>query len=161
MSYRTGSPTPPAIPKRPQVALAILYQDDRCLLQLRDDIPTIAHPGKWAFFGGHLDPGETPEVGLKRELVEEIGYTPPTVTLFHSYQRTDAPVDRHVFYAPLNVDMTALQLNEGMDMGLASYPEIQQGYCYSTHLQEHRPIAFPHQQILLEFYQSCDRLGLW
>jgi 8-oxo-dGTP diphosphatase len=160
MSHSTGSPTQLATSNRPQVALAILYQNERCLLQLRDDIPTIAHPGKWAFFGGHLDPGETPEAGLHRELIEEIGYAPPSVTLFNSYQN-DAPVDRHVFYAPLLVEMNSLSLNEGMDMGLASYSEVQAGYCYSPHLQQHRPIASPHQQILLEFYQSRDRLKLW
>lgn len=162
MSHNTLPPNSSASlpPKadRPQVAIAILYQAERVLLQLRDDIPTIAHPGKWAFFGGHLDPGELPESGVKRELLEEIGYSPPTIHLFRSY-KNNAPVDRHVFYAPLTVGADTLQLNEGMDMGLASYEEIQQGHCFSKRLQEHRPIALPHQQILLEFYHSCDRLN--
>ena len=159
MSHSTASLTQPISPSRPQVALAILYQSERCLLQLRDDIPTIAHPGKWAFFGGHLEPEETPEDGVLREVMEEIGYSLPTVRLFRSYQN-DAPVDRHVFYAPLTVEMNTLELNEGMDMGLANYEEIQQGHCYSTRLQQYRPIAYPHQQILLEFYRSRDRLEL-
>jgi 8-oxo-dGTP diphosphatase len=152
-----SSPTLPRKADRPQVAIAILYQAERVLLQLRDDIPTIAHPGKWAFFGGHLDPGELPEAGVQRELLEEIGYRPPTIALFCSYQN-DASVDRHVFAAPLTVEAETLQLNEGMDMGLVSYEEIQQGYCFSKRLQELRPIATPHQQILLEFYQARDRL---
>jgi 8-oxo-dGTP pyrophosphatase MutT (NUDIX family) len=138
---------------RPHVAIAILYQAERVLLQLRDDIPTIAHPGKWGFFGGHLEPGEPPEMGVQRELMEEIGYSPPSITLFRSYCN-DAPVYRHVFYAPLLTEVESLQLNEGLDMGLATYEEIQHGHCYSTRLQEYRPIALPHQQILLEFYQT-------
>jgi hypothetical protein len=43
----------------PQVAIAILYRQDQFLLQLRDNIPNIAYPGHWGFFGGHLDPGTT------------------------------------------------------------------------------------------------------
>jgi len=50
------------------VALAILEQDGRFLMQLRDDIPTILYPGVWGLFGGHLEAGESPEIGLKREL---------------------------------------------------------------------------------------------
>ena len=41
------------------VAIAILYQDNKFLMQLRDNIPTIAYPGYWGLFGGHLEAGET------------------------------------------------------------------------------------------------------
>jgi len=44
------------------------------LMQLRDDIPTIADPGCWVVPGGVVDPGETPEDGARRELLEETGY---------------------------------------------------------------------------------------
>lgn len=33
------------------------------------------YPGAWEFSGGHLEDGETLKDGLKRELMEEIGYT--------------------------------------------------------------------------------------
>ena len=52
------------------VALAMLRQRDRWLLQLRDDIDGIAAPGCWGLFGGHLEPGESPETALRRELEE-------------------------------------------------------------------------------------------
>ena len=40
------------------VALAMLEREGRWLLQLRDDIEGIVHPGGGGLFGGHLDPGE-------------------------------------------------------------------------------------------------------
>jgi 8-oxo-dGTP diphosphatase len=43
------------------------------LLQLRDDIPGIAHPGRWGFPGGGLEPGEAPDTAVRREVLEETG----------------------------------------------------------------------------------------
>ncbi len=68
-----------------RVAIAILYQDDKFLMQLRDDIPNIVYPGHWGLFGGHLESGETPDSAVKRELLEEIGYTPPNLLEFGCY----------------------------------------------------------------------------
>ena len=49
------------------VAIAILYRENKFLMQLRDNIPTIPYPGYWAFFGGHIESGETPEVDMRSE----------------------------------------------------------------------------------------------
>ncbi|PSN11719.1 NUDIX hydrolase, partial [filamentous cyanobacterium CCP5] len=65
-----------------EVAIAILYRDDQYLMQLRDDIPGILFPGCWAFFGGHLDPGEDADTAIYRELAEEICYQAPHLELF-------------------------------------------------------------------------------
>jgi len=56
----------------PTVALAILTVGEGYALQLRDEIPTIASPGRWALFGGSLSDGETPRVGIQREILEEL-----------------------------------------------------------------------------------------
>ena len=45
----------------------------RVLMQLRDDIPGIAAPGKWSFFGGEVEPGEALEAAARREFFEETG----------------------------------------------------------------------------------------
>ncbi|NJO79673.1 MAG: NUDIX domain-containing protein [Cyanobacteria bacterium RM1_2_2] len=138
---------------RPAAAIAILYRDNQFLLQLRDDLPQIRYPGHWAFFGGHVEAGESPDMAVQRELQEEIGYTPPQIHYFRS-DLTDQNIIRHVFYAPLLVEPKKLELNEGQDLGLSTIEEVQRGYRYSARLEENRPLAKPHRQILLDFLQT-------
>lgn len=64
----------------------ILDQAGRYLLQLRDDKPGILHPGAWGMFGGHIEPGETPEAAVLRELEEEIGLVPSAPSFFRTFR---------------------------------------------------------------------------
>jgi 8-oxo-dGTP pyrophosphatase MutT (NUDIX family) len=144
--------SPLSSPTRPSVAGAILYQNQQFLLQLRDDIPTIVHPGKWALFGGHIEPGEAPIASMKRELLEEIGYCPPLLTEFDRYDEPN--VIRHVFYGPLTVPIHALVLSEGWDLGLLTVDDIQHGKRYSARAQQVCQLAAPHQQVLLDFLRQ-------
>lgn len=136
-----------------KIAIAILQQGDKFLMQLRDNIPSIVNPGIWGFFGGHLEPGETPEIALRREIIEEIGYTlPEKVSQFGIYE--DEKAIRYVFHAFLEVSIDKLVLNEGWDMGLISLAEIRQGKAYSAIAQQERPLGSLHQKVLLEFTQN-------
>jgi 8-oxo-dGTP pyrophosphatase MutT (NUDIX family) len=137
---------------RVQVAIAILHQDDQFLMQLRDPIPTILYPGYWAFFGGHIEPGETPEIAVVREILEEVNYKMPSVTKFGIYD--DDRVIRHVFAAPFNVGLADLTLTEGWDMDLLTVEDIQRGDRFSANANEVRPLSPIHQRILLDFIES-------
>ncbi len=134
------------------VAIAILHQDSQFLLQLRDDIPGIYYPGCWGFFGGHIEPDEAPDVAVRRELLEEIGYAPPVLEPFARYEMDE--VVRHVFHGRLEVPVDTLQLNEGWDLGLLSLEDIQRGDRYSARAGQVRPLGQPHRQILLEFVEQ-------
>ena len=121
------------------VALAMLERDGRWLMQLRDDVPDIVGPGCWGLFGGHLEPGETPEQALRRELLEEISWQPLAVELVmvhHIHRRT-----AHVYQCELSVPLEQLQLLEGQDLGLVSPEELLSGSIWSTKLAAHRPLA--------------------
>ena len=131
------------------VSLAILYRQDQFLLQLRDNISTIRYPGHWGLFGGHVEQGETPEDALKRELLEEISYTPPVVSEFGVY--SDAKVVRHIYHAPLTVELNHLVLGEGWDMGLFTPEQIKADTCYSEIAGQVRPLGRLPQQVLLDF----------
>jgi 8-oxo-dGTP pyrophosphatase MutT (NUDIX family) len=135
--------------KLPAVSLAILFRERRFLMQLRDDIPNIAYPGHWGLFGGHLEPGETPAIGFRRELEEEINYIPEQQNEFRCY--VDEKIIRYIYYAPLTVPLSDLELQEGWDLGLLTPEDIKQGSFYSAKALANKPLGGVHQQILLDF----------
>lgn len=132
-----------------KVAIAIIYQKDQFLMQLRDEVPNIVYPGHWGLFGGHIEASETPEKALMRELKEEINYQTTNITKFACYKFPQ--VIRHVYYTPLTVSVNQLILEEGWDLALLSRENIIQGYCYSHQANQIKPLGKPHQQILLDF----------
>lgn len=54
-----------------QVAAAILINDNKVFIARRSQKDAL--PGKWEFPGGKLEPDETAEQGLHREIMEEFG----------------------------------------------------------------------------------------
>jgi len=78
-------------PDRPEVAVAVgvlLRPDGAFLLTSRP--PGKVYAGYWEFPGGKLEPGETVEQALRRELQEEIGVTIGAVLPWH-IERFDYP----------------------------------------------------------------------
>jgi 8-oxo-dGTP diphosphatase len=121
------------------VAIAMAERQGRWLLQLRDDIEGIVYPGTWGLFGGHLDPGETPEQALRRELWEEINWEAQDLSFWflHRNQQRDA----HFFRTTLAVPLEALDLREGQDLTLASLDDLRSGSIWSPRCRESRPLA--------------------
>lgn len=54
-----------------QVTAAVIEKDGKVLIARRKAGDALA--GKWEFPGGKMEPGETPEQCLRRELTEEFG----------------------------------------------------------------------------------------
>ena len=55
------------VPSNAVVGL-ILLDGGRYLMQQRSQLPGIFYPGHWGLFGGGVEPGETAEAALEREL---------------------------------------------------------------------------------------------
>ena len=66
-----STPAPGSLPTLLVVAVALVDGDGRVLLAQRPEGKSLA--GLWEFPGGKVDPGETPEAALVRELREELG----------------------------------------------------------------------------------------
>lgn len=124
-------------------------------MQLRDDKPEIPCPGRWGLFGGHLDPGETPEVCIHRELEEEIGWDVPRLNLFRVVE--EERLVRHMYYGALDRPVSTLVLGEGMDLKAVSISELEAGTAWSEAIAEHRPMGTFHRGILLEFWDAWQR----
>lgn len=63
---------PDTAPNRPiAVVGAVLERDGRILAARRG--PGMTQPGAWEFPGGKLEPAETPQGALRREIAEELG----------------------------------------------------------------------------------------
>ena len=62
-----------ALPKQIDIHVvgAAIVLDGRCLVAKRG--PDMTLPGKWEFPGGKVEPSESPEQALVREIVEELG----------------------------------------------------------------------------------------
>ncbi|WP_343525935.1 (deoxy)nucleoside triphosphate pyrophosphohydrolase [Sphingomonas sp.] len=81
-------------PLFPVVAAALVDREGRVLLQQRPMGKTLA--GLWEFPGGKLEPGESPEEALVRELHEELGITVSLATLEPAGFATELLADRHL-----------------------------------------------------------------
>jgi len=111
-------------------AALIATPDGRYLMQLRDAKPEILLPDHWALFGGAIEPGETPDAALRRELAEELGFAAKRVEPFTELL-IDLPLrpprrDRMTFFiVPIEAgDVATMVLGEGADMRLFRPEEL-------------------------------------
>jgi 8-oxo-dGTP diphosphatase len=87
-----------------QIVVAAVIERNRKLLicQRRADV---ALPSKWEFPGGKVQPGETPEAALERELREELDVTllrcREIARVQHKYAHLDAPLEIRFFVAEI------------------------------------------------------------
>ena len=76
------------------VAAALVDRDGRLLVQQRPEGLSMA--GLWEFPGGKVEPGETPEQALIRELAEELGIDVEQACLAPACFASDRLGDRHL-----------------------------------------------------------------
>lgn len=102
-----------------EVATCLLFdRNKKLLIYLRDDKPTISFPNHWDLFGGIMEPNETPEQALVREVKEELGIELPWFNKFREYESSEVekPNRKHVFHSQINFIPEELILNEGQKL---------------------------------------------
>jgi 8-oxo-dGTP diphosphatase len=124
-----------------QAAVILPYRDGKVLMQLRDEKEGIDYPGQWGFFGGEIEPGETPIECARRELREEIGVESETLFPLGADQ-VAAPYEMvlHAFYVNLPIEPQRIRLQEGADCGLFSLDEIRTGMLPAPRLRNSFPV---------------------
>jgi len=97
------------------VGVVLVNEDGHVLMQLRDDIPTIADPGCWVNPGGEIDPDETPEDGARRELLEETNYRAGTLVFAYErdLHRASGIVERQYYFLGRYDGVQRLECHEG------------------------------------------------
>jgi 8-oxo-dGTP pyrophosphatase MutT (NUDIX family) len=107
------------VPHR-EIACAILLDTcGRLLLQQRDNIAGVVHPGMISLFGGHREDNETYLQCVIREIHEEIGYfVPPAafeyLTSYEAVDEEDGGAVVHAeFFVACNLPVERLVIAEG------------------------------------------------
>ena len=114
----------------------------KVLMQLRDDIPGIWHPGEWGFFGGSVEPGEDVIEGAFREILEEINFRPTQLRplLRHDTPEYGPEAIIYSYVCDLTVGLDQLTLGEGMDWDFLSVEDIVAGKKMSPRFGKDFPI---------------------
>jgi 8-oxo-dGTP diphosphatase len=94
------------------------------LLLLRDDIPNIRYPNMWDIPGGNVEPGETPEECIIREIYEEFGQD---IIDFKLFEVRDFP-DRieFTYWQHIDFDINNITLTEGQRVEWFSETRLRQ-----------------------------------
>lgn len=102
-----------------KVALIVLYDSERrFLLQQRSKGAKLL-PDYWAFFGGGLREGETPEEAVSREAFEEINYKvkAPQLILEQDFREGDTQGYLYIYIEAFDNHKAELKLQEGQGWG--------------------------------------------
>ena len=124
------------------VVAALLFDQGRLLICQRS--PRGRFPNKWEFPGGKVEPGETPQDALRRELREELGITAeigaevwstdhqypgfsPVRLHFFSVRRYDSVPKNRVFRKILWVNLRDLMLYDFLEADRPLVEQLQSG----------------------------------
>lgn len=122
--------TPDRLDFHDAVVAIIRLDDGRFLMQLRDDKPGIFYPDHWGLFGGAVEPGETPEEALRREIREELGFDLTEATyvtrMDFDFERLGAGRCYRLYYEVLlaAARLPGLLLGEGRLMQPLALPDL-------------------------------------
>lgn len=109
--------------KRKGCSIIFVNDSRQVLLFLRDDIPTIPFPNMWDVPGGHVEPGETPEQCIVREMREEMEMDLSGFSLFSIMDFPDRI--EYTFWKKSNLDIDRITLHEGQRLKWFDREEVE------------------------------------
>lgn len=90
----------------------------RVLLQLRD-YNTTRYPGKWGFFGGKVEDGETLITAVVREFEEEAGVALSPEVFLPRFRMTSPEVLSNLYIYEVSADLAPADIRLGEGAGFA------------------------------------------
>jgi 8-oxo-dGTP pyrophosphatase MutT (NUDIX family) len=126
--YVDGARCAPRMGRKVVAGIILLRGDGAALLQLRDDKPTIQDPGIWVVPGGHVEAGESPADGARREFLEETRYACSNPRLLASYPSRPLGYDGDfdlVFFWDRYDGIQGIECREGQALRFVSRAEAE------------------------------------
>lgn len=105
-----------------EVTAAIVTDQGKILIAQKESTHKLA--GLWEFPGGKMEPGETPETCLQRELAEELGIEVEITGLFGEYEFPLQSVTLHLRGYRARVTGGTLTLHEHDDAKWVTVSEL-------------------------------------
>lgn len=99
------------------VSILILIDEENKILFQHRAKDAVRLPNFWAFFGGGIEKGETPEQALQRESLEELEYSPvnPKLVMVQVFYSNDVMNKKYVFLEKYDPNQSLIQ-HEGQAM---------------------------------------------
>jgi len=126
------------MPER-NVAIVIFYDDkENIIFQERGSASKIGE--KYGFWGGQIEPGETPEQAIKRELKEELGFVPEKLDFwcYLSYPVVEDGkyhgwmMNHDIFLSPITPGLEKIKTYEGEGVVKMTINEAIESKGFST-----------------------------
>jgi len=127
--------------KRLGASIIFVNDQNQVLLFLRDDKPGLPYRNMWDVPGGHVEPDETPEECIVREMKEEMNLELLNFNLL-CCQEFDDRIE-HTFWMKTNLIIDKINLTEGQKLKWFSRQEAA-----ATKL------AYGFNEIVEKFYQD-------
>ena len=133
------------------VSALLVNRDGKLVAQLRDDKPEIPFPGHWSTLGGRVEPHETPDEAVRRELEEEIEISPP-MTFWRVFENKFEvgeiayTAEIHAYVGALDSEVADLVLHEGQRLG-----------CFGADDIDGLPFAFGLERLYQEYFSTFER----
>jgi 8-oxo-dGTP diphosphatase len=124
-----------------KVAIVLIEDESgRVILQLRDDKPGLIHANLYSFFGGAVEPGETPSAAALRELSEELSIPARADKLGFLWRvishQPQGVFDLRVFHYRMGDEIRDVVVTEGQGMELFRREDITDWGRFSDVAQE-------------------------
>jgi 8-oxo-dGTP diphosphatase len=130
--------------KKQGTSIALINSRSEVLLYLRDHNPGISYPGRWDLLGGHVEPDETPDECIAREIHEEIGYELKSPELFKIFDLEDRI--EWMYWERAEIDVATSILTEGERLDWFSANRIRR--------TPSDQFAFDFKCLLLDFFDA-------